>query len=173
MAFTRTHDIEGLEHATERDLPSSGLVFRALAHRFRLQIAEILSREAACICPLKAALGLRQAYVSQQVGVLRGGAGLLAERREGVFVYPRLANPHIERLLRSGRRLVAETARDTLRPSTSRSSCPRCRSGRVCGSPARLRDWSPPQRSARLADQAAGMTPRSATVLGAGAGNRG
>jgi ArsR family transcriptional regulator len=109
--------------------PHQARVLRALAHPIRLQIAEILSREEACICHLEAALGLRQAYISQQVGVLRG-AGLLAERREGVFVYLRLANPHIERLLRSSRRVVGEAGGSSLRRSPARCACPRCRSGR-------------------------------------------
>jgi ArsR family transcriptional regulator len=109
--------------------PHQARVLRALAHPVRLQIAEILSREEACICHLEAALGLRQAYISQQVGVLRG-AGLLAERREGVFVYLRLANPHIDRLLRSSRRVVGQAARASPRRRTRRCACPRCRADR-------------------------------------------
>lgn len=112
----------------DRTYPYQARVLRALAHPIRLQIAEILCREEACICHLEAALGLRQAYISQQVGVLRG-AGLLAERREGVFVYLRLANPHVERLLRSSRRVVGE-AGASLRRNPARCACPRCRTGR-------------------------------------------
>lgn len=66
-------------------------IFKALAHPARLKILEILRRGEACVCHLEAMLGQRQAYISQQLSVLKR-AGLLDERREGLFVFYSLAD---------------------------------------------------------------------------------
>jgi DNA-binding transcriptional ArsR family regulator len=72
--------------------------FKALAHPVRLQILTILRQEEACVCHLEAILHKRQAYISQQVSVLKE-AGLLAERKDGLFVFYRLVNPNLVALL--------------------------------------------------------------------------
>lgn len=72
--------------------------FRALAHPVRLQILAILRQGEACVCHLEAILRRRQAYISQQVRVLKE-AGLLVERKEGLFVFYRLADPVLISLL--------------------------------------------------------------------------
>jgi len=61
-------------------------IFSALAHPERLAIVEELRRGPACVCHLTAALGRPQAYISQQLGVLRD-AGLVEGRRRGVYTY--------------------------------------------------------------------------------------
>jgi ArsR family transcriptional regulator len=71
---------------------------KALAHPARLQIAEILRPGEACVCHLEAHLGYRQPYISQQIMVMRR-AGLLAERRDGTYVFYRLADPRVGVLL--------------------------------------------------------------------------
>jgi len=73
-------------------------LLKALAHPVRLQIAEILAQQEACVCHLQAMLGLRQAYTSQQIMVLRR-AGLLRERREGTFIFYRIGDPRAVRVL--------------------------------------------------------------------------
>jgi len=50
------------------------------------------------VCHLQAVLGRPQAYVSQQLRVLRD-AGMVADRKDGLLVYYRLANRRVERLL--------------------------------------------------------------------------
>jgi DNA-binding transcriptional ArsR family regulator len=71
---------------------------KALAHPVRLQIAEILRQGEACVCHLEAHLGYRQPYISQQIMVLRK-AGLVAERRDGTYVFYRLADTRVLTLL--------------------------------------------------------------------------
>lgn len=61
-------------------------VLRALAHPVRLAILEDLRHQPACVCHLTAALGRPQAYVSQQLAILRD-AGLIEGQRSGAFVY--------------------------------------------------------------------------------------
>lgn len=67
-------------------------VFRALAHPARLQILDLLRDGEICVCQIEAVLGKRQAYVSQQLMVLRE-AGLVEARRDGLQVFYRLAHP--------------------------------------------------------------------------------
>ena len=64
--------------------------FKALAHPIRLQILVALRQSEACVCHLEALLGKRQAYISQQIGVLKQ-AGLLSDHR-GVCKWWK--NPH-------------------------------------------------------------------------------
>jgi len=46
------------------------------------------------VCHLEAHLGFRQAYISQQVAVLRE-AGLIQDRREGWNIFYSIKDPHI------------------------------------------------------------------------------
>jgi len=100
-------------------------VLRALSHPIRLRIAEILAQEEACVCHLEARLGLRQAYVSQQLGVLRS-AGLLSERRVGTFVYHRLADPALGEFLEALRHLTGAPAPRLGPVEPASCGCPRC-----------------------------------------------
>ncbi len=60
--------------------------FKAMSHPVRLHILDMLRRGETCVCHIEAALGKRQAYVSQQLMTLRE-AGLVRARREGLQVY--------------------------------------------------------------------------------------
>jgi DNA-binding transcriptional ArsR family regulator len=65
--------------------------FHILSHPARLQILDILRRGEECVCHIQSLLGRRQAYVSQQLMVLRD-AGLVADRKDGLNVFYRLAD---------------------------------------------------------------------------------
>jgi len=69
-----------------------------LSHPVRLRILDELRRGEACVCHLQAVLGRPQAYVSQQLRVLRE-MEVIDSYKDGLFVYYRLADPHIERIL--------------------------------------------------------------------------
>ncbi len=69
-----------------------------LAHPVRLHILDELRRGEVCVCHLQATLRRPQPYVSQQLRVLRE-AGVIESYKNGLFVYYRLANPQVERLL--------------------------------------------------------------------------
>lgn len=79
--------------------------FKALSHPVRLQILTILRQGEACVCHLEAILHKRQAYISQQVSVLKE-AGLVNERKDGLFVFYRLADPNLISLLEQSLALV-------------------------------------------------------------------
>lgn len=81
-----------MDHQTQAEL------FKALAHPARLHILTLLRQGEVCVCHIEAALGRRQAYVSQQLMVLRD-AGLVASRKSGLQVYYRLADARVEAVL--------------------------------------------------------------------------
>ncbi|MCM8830416.1 MAG: metalloregulator ArsR/SmtB family transcription factor [Candidatus Omnitrophica bacterium] len=69
--------------------------FSALANETRLRILILLSQKELCGCHLEWALGLTQAKVSRHLKVLKD-AGLVKERREGLWVFYSLSEPQTE-----------------------------------------------------------------------------
>ncbi|MEZ0397422.1 MAG: metalloregulator ArsR/SmtB family transcription factor [Anaerolineales bacterium] len=106
-------------------------LLKALAHPARLAILEALRGGEACVCHLEALFGWRQAYLSQQLMVLRA-AGLAADRREGWNVYYRVIRPEVYAVLDALRQAVPAEAPLDLPTFVSACTCPRCqeKSGR-------------------------------------------
>ncbi len=73
-------------------------LFSLLSHPVRLRIVDELRRGEACVCHLQAILKRPQPYISQQLRVLRE-AGVIEGRKRGLYVYYRLVDEQIERLL--------------------------------------------------------------------------
>lgn len=71
---------------------------KVMGHPVRLQILEMLRQGETCVCHIERALGMRQAYVSQQLMALRD-AGLVDARKDGLQVYYRLADDDVAALL--------------------------------------------------------------------------
>lgn len=63
----------------------------AIASPQRIAILLAVGTGEACVCHLEAALGWRQAYISQHLMALRK-ADLLQDRREGRYIFYRLKN---------------------------------------------------------------------------------
>ena len=72
-------------------------VFRALGHRSRLRITEVLADREACVDELRAALGCSWSSVSQHLTVLRQ-AGIVASTRCGNRILYRLSLPCVATL---------------------------------------------------------------------------
>ncbi len=70
----------------------------------RLEILSAIGTSEVCVCHLEAALGYRQAYISQQLMALRE-AGLLSTRRKGKYIYYRLEKPEILEMVELAARL--------------------------------------------------------------------
>jgi ArsR family transcriptional regulator len=70
------------------------MLFKALMHPARLAILDILRDGEECVCHMEAYLGYRQAYISQQLMVLRE-AGLVEDRRDGWNIFYRVIKPEI------------------------------------------------------------------------------
>jgi ArsR family transcriptional regulator len=73
-------------------------LFSLLSHEPRLRILDELRRGEACVCHLQGILDRPQAYVSQQLAVLRD-TGVVTDRREGLYVFYRLADEQVECVL--------------------------------------------------------------------------
>jgi ArsR family transcriptional regulator len=80
------------------DYAAVAATMKALAHPVRLHILELLGGGERCVCHIEAALGKRQAYISQQLMVLRE-SGLVESRRDGLRMFYRLRDESVERLL--------------------------------------------------------------------------
>ncbi len=106
----------------------SARLFKALMHPARLEILEILRDGEHCVCHIEAALGQRQAYISQQLSVLRE-AGIVQDRRDGWNVHYRVTKPQVFALLDVANAMVGGA-----QPSARRTrampncSCPQCSS---------------------------------------------
>lgn len=95
--------------------------FKALAHPVRLQILDMLRRGEVCVCHMEAALGKRQAYISQQLMVLRD-TGLVESRKEGLSVYYRMIDDVVFDLLEAALGPADGTRLDVL----NTCPCPHC-----------------------------------------------
>jgi len=97
-------------------------LFKALAHPARLHILMLLRQGEVCVCHIEAALGRRQAYVSQQLMVLRD-AGLVAGRKSGLQVYYRIADARVEAVLAA---IYGPSAASHQPPVLEGCPCPAC-----------------------------------------------
>ena len=73
-------------------------LLNALSHPARLEILELLRDGESCVCHIQAMLDHRQAYISQQLNILRQ-AGLITSRKEGLRVYYKISDPDLFGLL--------------------------------------------------------------------------
>ena len=103
-------------------------LLKALGHPVRLQILDILRDGEHCVCHIEAVLGLRQAYISQQLMTLRK-AELVADRKDGLRVYYRITDRAVFRVLDPARNMVEQEGL-TFAPVTKLAphgcSCPNC-----------------------------------------------
>ncbi|GIV89810.1 MAG: transcriptional regulator [Chloroflexus sp.] len=113
-------------------------LFKALMHPVRIQIIEILRRGESCVCHIEAILGLRQAYVSQQLAVLRK-AGLIGDRRDGPNIYYRLLRREVLDLLDMARAMIDES--EPWQPIPVGCVCPQCQT-KVSVSEKEVKQWS-------------------------------
>lgn len=101
----------------------------AIASPQRIAILLAIGKGEACVCHLEAALGWRQAYISQHLMALRK-ADILQDRREGRYIYYRLKNASylnliIDSAALSG--LSSETVHAIINTQTYPScECPHC-----------------------------------------------
>lgn len=95
-------------------------MLKALGDETRLRIVALLAHDELCVCHLESALALSQPNVSRQLGVLRN-AGIVEPRREGSWVYYRLAeqtDPDCKEQLRTLTKCFAK--REVLRGDVQR-----------------------------------------------------
>jgi ArsR family transcriptional regulator len=102
-------------------------LFQTLSVAPRLEIMLAIGDSEACVCHLEAALGYRQAYISQHLMALRE-ANLLETRRHGRFVYYKLVDRRILDVLAEAGRILGQPVEVLSSPVIS-CECPKCNSG--------------------------------------------
>jgi DNA-binding transcriptional ArsR family regulator len=104
---------------------SQAKLFKALMHPARLAILDVLRAGEACVCHMEAALGYRQAYISQQLMVLRD-AGLVEDRREGWNIFYRAIKPEIFDVMDSARGVLGQHGKKRVPAVVPACTCPHC-----------------------------------------------
>ena len=82
--------------------------FSALGDATRLKMLKIIADEELCACEVMAALELTQPTTSHHLGILER-AGLLSSRRDGKWVFYKIASSQVKNLIAKGFNLVGET----------------------------------------------------------------
>jgi DNA-binding transcriptional ArsR family regulator len=83
--------------------------FSALGDTTRLKMLRIIGPEELCSCEVMAALDLTQPTTSHHLGILER-AGILSSRRNGKWVFYRMASPRVQAWLTRSYDLVENTA---------------------------------------------------------------
>jgi DNA-binding transcriptional ArsR family regulator len=94
-------------------LHQAAAVIKCLGHPLRLRLLEAMESGERTVSELQALSGAGQATVSEQLGILRGH-GVVEARRDGAFVYYRITEPKVRRILACIRECGAATAGRTI-----------------------------------------------------------
>jgi ArsR family transcriptional regulator len=104
-------------------------LYKTLMHPTRLAILDILRPGEECVCHMESALGLRQAYISQQLMVLRE-AGLVQDRRDGWNIFYHVIQPEIYRVIDAANAFLGEEQAGSelgARKQSEICECPKCK----------------------------------------------
>jgi DNA-binding transcriptional ArsR family regulator len=112
------------EFTKKTPLETQTQFFKVLAHPARIAIINILRDGEHCVCHMEAYLGLRQAFISQQLAVLRE-AGIIVDRRDGWNIFYRVINPQIYDLLDAANKMTGVII-DKETNSNNKCNCPHC-----------------------------------------------
>jgi ArsR family transcriptional regulator len=81
--------------------------FAALGDATRLKMLKLIADEELCSCEVMAALELTQPTTSHHLGILER-AGLLTSKRNGKWVFYKIANSTVQNLINRGFRMMEE-----------------------------------------------------------------
>jgi len=114
----------------ESNFEEAAKFFKLLSHPARLKILNEINREEACVCHLEAVLGLRQAYISQQLMVLRE-AGLIRDRRDGWNVFYEVADPKVAEIIEISNKFFGNPISYASHSDPGKCTCPKCSQGNI------------------------------------------
>ncbi len=112
-----------LAHVYEREIG----IYKILAHPARLAILEILREGESCVCHMEAYLGYRQAYLSQQLSILRQ-AGMIQDRKDGWNVFYHIADQGVFDILTATREVLKIEIQQ--HHPQKECPCPKCNTGK-------------------------------------------
>ena len=94
----------GEDEAPYRELEA---FFAALGDATRLKMLKLVADEELCSCEVMAALELTQPTTSHHLGILER-AGLLTSKRNGKWVFYKIANSRVQNLINRGFRMMED-----------------------------------------------------------------
>jgi len=97
----------------------------SISNPTRVQILLAIGSGEACVCHLESMLELRQAYISQQLMLLRSKK-IITSRREGKFIFYRLVNPEILDLIQLAGEVLGVSREAFIIQDHSNCQCPKC-----------------------------------------------
>jgi len=97
----------------------------SISNPVRIQILLAIGTGEACVCHLESLLELRQAYISQQLMTLRKQK-IITSRREGKYVYYRLAKPEVLGIVRAAGEIMSVPKDSLVIQDHSNCECPKC-----------------------------------------------
>ncbi len=109
-------------------------LLKVLMHPTRLAILDELRTGEQCVCHMEAKFGLRQAYISQHLMILRD-AGLVSDRRDGWNIFYHVSKPEIYKVIDELRTFIdpasseqgGDKESDEGKPGNKRPCpCPKC-----------------------------------------------
>jgi DNA-binding transcriptional ArsR family regulator len=104
-------------------------VLKVLGSTFRVKLLYTIGTGEACVCHLEAVMKKRQAYISQHLMVLRD-AGILETRRDGKYIFYRIADGSIFKLIESAAAIQGippeRLPQVTASVPHANCSCPKC-----------------------------------------------
>lgn len=102
-----------------------GDFFKSISNPVRTQILMAIGTGEACVCHLEATLGLRQAYISQQLMILRKKK-IIKSRREGKYIFYRVVKPEVLELIRTAADIVGVPGNVLAMQDHMKCECPKC-----------------------------------------------
>jgi len=97
----------------------------SIGNPVRVQILLAIGRGEACVCHLESLLELRQAYISQQLMLLRKKK-IITSRREGKYIYYRLVKPELLEVVQAAAEIVGIPKDSLVIQEHSNCECPKC-----------------------------------------------
>jgi DNA-binding transcriptional ArsR family regulator len=97
----------------------------SIGNPVRVRILLAIGTGEACVCHLESLLDLRQAYISQQLMLLRKKE-IITARREGKYIYYRLIKPEVLEILREAGEIVGVPKDELVIQDHSNCECPKC-----------------------------------------------
>jgi DNA-binding transcriptional ArsR family regulator len=122
--YIQVIEYDGAKQMLKQAYDAQAQILKILTHPARLAILDILRDDEHCVCHMEAYLGFRQAYISQQLAVLRE-AGLIEDRRDGWNIFYRVVDRRIYDVMDAARAMGGEAADRPLKPAAA-CPCPKC-----------------------------------------------
>jgi len=91
----------------------------------RVQILLAIGTGEVCVCHLESLLGLRQAYISQQLMTLRKKK-IISSRRDGKYIYYRLVEPKVLDIVHAASQMTGISEEALIIQDHSNCECPNC-----------------------------------------------